>query len=326
MLLPPDSGSPEGEQPRLALAAWLDRMGALEIHEIRLSASVTRSIRVRDPYCTVVRGLFGDRLRDFRCLSRALTCLECRETSQCDYARIIGVEESGGSSSPTDVQPVHPYWLQGLVANTEIQKGTQIAACLRAIASPVAVMPYLDAALRDALVRAGGFVRDPLVRTVSLGASKIAPVSLPEFSSWTSNQPLEHVRIETITPVLLRGDRAAGRDLCPNAPWLGMLVRAGVRRIDALVRGYAPGVPQARVEFPSLQDVRVISGELKPWRGSRFSQRQGQRTPFAGLEGSVVIAGNGVAAIAPLLAALEIINVGKTTSMGFGNLRVEFGA
>jgi CRISPR/Cas system endoribonuclease Cas6 (RAMP superfamily) len=60
-----------------------------------------------------------------------------------------------------------------------------------------------------------------------------------------------------------------------------------------------------------------------PWRAGRFSRAQGRRQPIEGVEGSVVIEGAGIGEVLPLLRAMERVGVGRKTSFGFGEIRVE---
>ena len=122
----------------------------------------------------------------------------------------------------------------------------------------------------------------------------------------------------------MRGDEEVCRAMCPRVPWLALLVRAGVRRLDALVRAFAPpaGGWLPRAELPELATVELIGGGLAPWSSSRFSHRQRRRMPLEGVQGEAAVRGPGVEELAPLLRALAVASVGKATSLGFGTLRV----
>jgi len=127
-------------------------------------------------------------------------------------------------------------------------------------------------------------------------------------------------RIEARTPLVLRGDVARCERACPRAPWLALLVRAGIRRLDALLGAFTPRGVRPRVEMPRLEEVEVVEGRVASWRGSRFSRRQGRRFPLEGLRGSAVLRGAAMRDIGTLLRVLEVTGVGKATSMGFGAL------
>jgi hypothetical protein len=122
----------------------------------------------------------------------------------------------------------------------------------------------------------------------------------------------------------LRGDDATCRQFCPRVPWLALLARAGVRRLDALVRAFAlpPGGRLPRAELPDLSRVDLLGGTLGAWSSSRFSHRQHKRLPLRGLVGDAILHGDHLHALVPLLRVLAVTGVGKATSLGFGVVRM----
>lgn len=293
---PPDVAVP--------LDAWLEPALALPLIEIALDVTIRSPVGVSSPACTVVRGLIGQRLRDLRCLTGAPTCGGCPVAAICDYGRIF----DGGSP--------HPFWLQGIPATTELARGAQLTARLYLAAPAHAVAAYFDVALRDA-VRA----LDPdAVRS----ASRVRALTLRELIPAAASPPTSSLHLRTETPLGLRGDEALCRALCPPIPWLALLVRAGVRRLDALVRAFVPSVGGRlpRTELPDLSTIALIRGGFTRWSSSRFSHRQHQRIPLHGLHGDAVIDGPNLADLAPLLRALTVTSVGKATSLGLGALRL----
>src|SRR5947208_326334 len=82
----------------------------------------------------------------------------------------------------------------------------------------------------------------PLAR---LGASPERPGPRLSASRVSHHRPAplaaeRELRIQARTPLLLRGDFEACRAACPGAPWLALLVRSGVRRLDRLMRAFGP--------------------------------------------------------------------------------------
>jgi len=289
----------------LPLDAWLQPALALPLIEIALDVTIRTRVSVSSPACAVVRGLIGRRLRDLRCLTGAPTCRSCPVAAACDYGRIF------------DGESPHPFWLQGIPATAELAPGAQLAARLYLAAPAHTVAQYLDVTLRDAL-RA----LDP---DASLTASTVRCLTLGELMPAAPQPPEDgQLHLRTETPLCLRGDEELCRALSPRVPWLALLARAGIRRLDALVRAFAPpaGGRLPRAELPDLVTVELIRGALSPWSSSRFSHRQHQRMPLEGLQGDAVVDGPDLAALAPLLRALTVTSVGKSTSLGLGTLRV----
>lgn len=282
----------------LLLVDWLRPALDLPLLEISVDVTLRRRIQLSSPACTVVRGLLGKRLRDLRCRTGATTCAGCPETARCDYARTI---EAG---SP------HPFWLQGVPATPTVDSGVKLTSRLY-LASPAHEMaPYLEVALRDAL-RA-------LDAEAALSPSRIRHEPLGQLVP--AEPPGGPLRLRAETPICLRGDGAICRRLCPRMPWLALLVRAGVRRLDALVRAFAPppGGRLPRAELPDLSKVDLLGGTLAPWSSSRFSHRQHKRLPLRGLAGDAILHGDHLRALVPLLRVLAVTGVGKATSLGFG--------
>jgi hypothetical protein len=297
----------------LPLPAWLDQLAALDLTALDVDATFLHPSVLRDPASAVARGLLGERLRSHCCLTRAPTCDACPETARCDYARIFAGDVDP-LALPGGARGLHPYWLRGLPADSAIPAGARFTARLVVTAFAAPVLPYLDIALREALVRLGG----PSPAPPRLSSSRTAPVRLP-----LAVPAARLWRIEALTPLVLRGDTEACARACPAAPWLALIARVGVRRVDALLRAFSPAPPPPRVAFPRMDDVEVVSGGLSPRKISRYSRRQGRRFPLDGLVGSAVVRGEAMPALGALLAALSETGVGKATTMGFGVLAAE---
>jgi hypothetical protein len=295
---------PEPRPPAdaLPLVDWLRPALDLPLIEISVDVIIRRRIQLSSPTCAVLRGLMGKRLRDLRCLTGAPTCTGCPEAARCDYARTVEAE------SP------HPFWFQGVPATQTVDSGVKLTSRLY-LASPAhEIAPYLDVALRDAFrtLDAEAVLSPSRFRHAPLG--QLVPPESPEG-------PL-HLRTET--PMCLRGDDDICRQLCPRVPWLALLVRAGVRRLDALVRAFAPppGGRLPRAELPDLSKVDLLGGGLAQWSSSRFSHRQHKRMPLRGLAGDAILHGEHLHALVPLLRVLAVTGVGKATSLGFGVVRM----
>lgn len=295
------STSPPSATAALPLTAWL--RPALDLPLVEATVEVTLGARVQlaSPLCTVVRGLMGQRLRELRCSTGAPSCVGCASAPGCDYARIF------------DGPSPHPFWIQGVPATTALEAGTNVVTRLIVAGPAHAALPYLEVAFRDALRAAGGGAH--------LSPTRARRSSLRELGPSPAAGPL---RLRTATPLFLRGDEERCAALCPQASWLALVARAGVRRLDALVRAFAPppGGSLPRALLPDLTAVEIVDGGWAPWRASRFSHRQHQRLPLEGIHGEAVLAGDELGALTPLLCALTVTSVGKATSLGFGGLRV----
>lgn len=286
----------------LPLMAWLQPALQLPLIEISIDVTVRRRVQLTAPTCAVVRGLLGQRLRELRCQSGARACGGCALTATCDFARIF------------DDGATHPFWFRGVPADRHLRCGARFVARLYLATPAHQSAQYLDVAFRDALHRSCGdaTLAPSRWRRAALGA--LAPQPLPA----------SEVRISATTPLCLRGDEVASHRLCPQVPWLGLLVRAGVRRLDALVRSFAlpDGARTPRAQLPDLSAVTAVRDTLAPWTSTRFSHRQDRRVPLTGADGEAVLVGEALRPLAPLLGALTVSSVGKATSLGLGGLAV----
>lgn len=289
----------------LALADWLSALSAITVHELSLTVTIARATRFDQPVNVVARGLLGDAFRARRCLTAAPTCVGCDEASACDFDRVFERDEGMGQRS---------FWLRGLTAARSLDAGSSLRVTLSALESERGALPDFMAALRHALERLG-------VHTEFNSVALIARRS--EALSLRRDEEARSIRVNAMTPLLLRGDEAAAGSLCPHAPGFAMLLRAGVRRLAGMLRANAPGDPVARVEWPALQGLRCTDDQMTRWRDARVSRAQGRRQPLEGLVGSAVLEGEGVSDLLPLLRVLERVGVGRKTSFGFGELRVE---
>lgn len=299
--------------PQVPLEAWVKQIEGLEVEYIEIDVKLTAPAEFGSPLNTVVRGMFGKNLREARCLTRARSCVSCPKMAACDYGRIF--------ETPADVavgahgsHTAHPFWLQGIPAVLQLGRGRSFTARLCCIGPARAAIPYLDVALRMALSDAGS----PGLRHVfELGASHRQVVKLGPFS-----QEAGLLKFEAKTPLILgKNDPRNERD-CPAMPWLPQLMRAGVRRIASLSAAYGIGRLEASAVFPDLRSTRFVDGHLRPWHGDRWSARQGRRMPLFGVNITATIEGESVTHLRPLLQALQIMSVGKQTSMGLGELFV----
>ncbi len=188
-------------------------------------------------------------------------------------------------------------------------------------------IPTWRAALRLALERGLGRGRRgaTLVGEEFLAATGEA---LPRLSPFTlsgvpwpivGDPECDPVRIVATSPWrLLRNKRLI------QGPGLTDVVVAGWRRVVNLL----PSERRRSAERHGRELLRHARGvRCSPWRGrpermTRWSARQGRRIRLDGVIGSFVLP-EGAGPLAPLLAALEWLHLGKATTVGFGGARLD---
>lgn len=288
------------EPERRPLSSWLAAGAHLHVTRFRVLVTPRRPGRLRNPVSAVVRGLLGERLRALQCVTRASVCDGCPETLHCGYHQLF--------ERVHDAMETRAFWLQGIPFDELLDaRPFEATLCTWGMSNPM--LTALDLAFRDALVQVGDRNRPPNRITVT----KVDTVGWGSVAS-----PVQQVTLVARSPLALRGDREGAATLCPAEPSFGLLLRAGVRRIAALLR--ASGVQPARVAWPDLSKVHRVGAPWRWWSSSRYSHRHERRQPLEGYTGSLSLTGDGLQEVLPLLCALELTNVGRHTTYGLGEL------
>lgn len=209
-----------------------------------------------------------------------------------------------------------PYWLRGLHVHPGLDLRDRLTVTLSLLGTETRWLPDFIEALQVALTSVGDPSRPPNV------------VGRPSQRAVTFATPAEEsaagaLLVTAHSPLSLRGDEEEAARLCPRSPTLGLLLRAGVRRLGAIQRAVDPSAPHARIAWPDLSELRVREDSLVPWQGSRFAAGQGRRTPRGGLLGDLLVEGPAVGSVLPLLRALECASVARKTAYGLGWLGVD---
>jgi hypothetical protein len=296
-------------QPRTSLSLWLSHLSSLRLWETSVRATLLRHISFSDPICSVVRGLFGEDLRRDACLTQANTCVGCLETARCEYAKTFAIE-STQLYSLGDPRNVQPFWFQSMPISQTLERGFVLRPRLIHIEKR---SELFGQSLLQALSRLGS----PGSTSVEAPVYRLLPDPTLEPEA---DRPL---LIEAVTPLDLRGNEDTAHSLCPQAPVVALLMMSAARRLRSLLQA-STKEDVGPFEFPSLQQLRVLEGGFWPWRGSRFSHRQQQRSPLQGWLGQIVVLGPAVALLFLLLQWASRVSVGKATSIGLGELRLSW--
>jgi hypothetical protein len=297
--------SPSGP---LSLSQWASRVSKLGLHRIQLNLQVQREVQSNGPINATIRGQFGERFRDLRCLTGENTCFDCPQTHICSFHQLFDTPEVKDEQGHLVQHGVHPFWFRGLPASRVLEAGFSSNVEMFLVSKYASQAPYVEIALRDALrrLRPQGWLQ---VSPAQISDEFFPEIANPEHDCW---------RFSWHTPLLLGPVPGPCFKECPQAPWLAAWLRSGVRRISSLLSDFAPDVPHWQHSFPDLTQVQCLSGELYPWRDARFSARQRKRIPLNGWVGEVVLKGDVLRELGGMFQALNIVQTGKSTSMGFG--------
>lgn len=288
----------------------LPRLVAFEV-----DVTIFRDLRFQSPVAHVVRGLLGERLRR-SCLTGAPDCRGCNVRVECPYDRLFGSDDERGQrrSGFADVQP---FWLQGLPIAYEVPVGATWTARLTAAGLDDADLQFLHMTWRRALEALGR-------GTAAALAPRVSPSRGYEIDLDVEPIAAETWWIEARTPLVLSPPQHSSHVAsCPQAPWLPVLLAAGMRRLEALAVSTGGEEGRIPVVQPNLQAVEVLAGGFERWRGEVLSRRQGAIPIRDAYTGRAMLRLPGLPEVATLLERLAATGVGKKTTMGFGDLRVE---
>ncbi|HMV69402.1 MAG TPA: CRISPR system precrRNA processing endoribonuclease RAMP protein Cas6 [Myxococcota bacterium] len=263
-----------------------------------------------------LRGAVGASVMDVACVRDSRECHGCPHAPSCPILGWYDPNRAGGNR-------LRPYVIRVL-------QGAERATPDRPlIAEWILFGPTPHAHLLvEALLRAGRVglgpdrVQHDLIRLDVQGEGALTRVVDDGRAVGAMPRPgtlLQHTRppdaptratLDLLTPV-----QPPDRRLTPA----GML-QLGAHRVRDVLRDL--GGPPAR--WWDL-DVVVARWEWQePARHSRWSERQEATIDLSGLWGRLVVT-DGVAGIADLLAAMEVLHVGRNTSAGMGRVGVTWG-
>ncbi|MBL8189025.1 MAG: CRISPR system precrRNA processing endoribonuclease RAMP protein Cas6 [Acidobacteria bacterium] len=130
----------------------------------------------------------------------------------------------------------------------------------------------------------------------------------------------ESVRVRFVTPTRIKVDD----DLQPRADFQ-LLARNLLRRVSMLTAIY--GGQKLELDYARIlavaADIRTAESALRWWDWRRYSARQQTPMKMGGFVGHAEFTGPLLAELLPLLAAGEILRIGKGTSFGLGKFQIE---
>lgn len=286
--------------------SWAD---ALRVLSVQATYVLDQPLRGLHP--PAFRGAMGAAYMDLACTRPDRECAHCDRQSSCTVTTWFDPGRLG-SGRP------RPYALRELSVGPG---GRTLTASLRVFGR----VPQQDVLL-GALRRVGamGFgakrVRGTLGQLLAVGGGESVPVvdggqllaPLPEPSPLTTL----FLSVPQQPRLLLASPMQLGRT---DAPITGAdLLSSTIRRLHALAAEQGQRIDH---RWPDPGAVRVIESELSWVEGSRWSRRQRARIGLGGWMGSMVL--DGAEEFQELVAAAEVIQVGRNTSAGLGAIAID---
>jgi hypothetical protein len=310
-------------------------------YRLRLTACGPASLP-RDMGSTL-RGAFGLTFKAAVCVVDHGDCPRCELRHECPYGRVFETPVPPGSqrlAKATDVP--RPFIIVPPEPQSgHLRRGETLEIGMTLVGSANSVFPHFVLAFerlcaerrlgrQGAEPSHGKFVLDSawqdcrngntrlIYRSETGPTSEIEPPS--PVSAWidTPAQATDVVvEYRTPTRLMIEGKPAP-------RPEFHILVRNGLRRLSNLA--YFHCGAQLVLDFRGIVDaagrVGIVDEHMSGRKWQRYSTKQGMRIPVSGAVGAVRYRGE-LGPFLPLLAALEVLHVGKGTVFGLGRIRIE---
>lgn len=311
----------------------------LEWVRLRFEAEVTRQGVLPRFWGPALRGALGFALRKMVCITHLPQCAPCLLRFQCPYPRFL---------EPFP-EPDHPFGRRLSSMPCPFALGVPPPAdgpCLLEVGEPLVfrltmwrwsevLLPYLVVALQRSLERGIGrglqarlqqvVAEHPQGERVVFWAQEgLLRGDLPRvpweavMAPWA--EPVKQLRVRFLTPVRLD---VGGR--LQNPITFVALIKAANERGRALFWAYERREPpwDGKALVRAAEGVEEVEGKQQWLDLSRFSRRQQERLKIGGIVGWATFRGADLSPFVPLLRLMEVVHVGKLSSMGLGRLEVE---
>jgi CRISPR-associated endoribonuclease Cas6 len=300
---------------------------------------------------TTLRGAFGYALKRAVCVMPHGDCAKCLVADRCTYPFVFETAPRTGTKLESQQNAPHPFTLEPpvlpVLEEDRTRDGLRLAAGeaihfgLTLVGRAIESLPYLVFALHG-MAETGlgtGRARFDLTGVESLdpagGRRALYDAATGRLDSrQAAGAPLDQwiaarlaalppdagaVRLRFLTPARIKSD-----DQLQSHPGFDLLARNLLRRVSMLTELYGDGPLDLdyRALLASAAAVAVRASELR-WRDvARYSTRQQAAMRMGGFTGELEFAGAALPAFLPLLAAGELLGIGKGTSFGLGRYEI----
>jgi hypothetical protein len=286
------------------------------------------------------RGALGFQLLRISCIQRKTSrdgCRNCDLFSRCAYAKCYETSprhiEKGYAAGNSDI----PHFMvidTGFPGLKEFEAGQEFEFHIQLFGQGIETLPYIIVAARNAgmmgftrqripcdLISATEYFSKATIWSETKDELKIPEANLLQLPEPDiSNKDLAEVNLKFITPVAFKDKRKGNLTLEPD---FNRIIGSLMRRYSTFEASENNKVNWNFKEISMLaRQVKLKKINLEPVYWQRFSTRQQQRIPIAGVIGQASYVGP-VKPFAQLLKAGEIIRCGRSTSFGQGRISVE---
>jgi hypothetical protein len=268
----------------------------------------------REPYFlgSAFRGILGKRLKTLSCIKPFLEdCKKCDYTISCPYSLIFETELMHNKPSRYVFRP--PYKTRELKPNDILE---------------------LDITLLDNAVDFFDFIKNSFEGFLYLGKDRI--IKLDKVFYWDNknknfkevkgfipkydiNELIDFNKISSFMRIKLYPSyiKAFNRFVKYNEMDKSIFIKAIISRLSNLANAYGEKRDKIFIDINQFD----IQFNLKPSPMTRWSNRKNKKMIIPAISGTIEIKGN-LEEIYPYLRAVEIVNIGKSTSFGLGMLKI----
>jgi hypothetical protein len=265
---------------------------------------------------SMLRGAFGHALRRTACaMGPEQPCATCPLRSECAYTRLFEPYIEG--EPPPFLrgvdQAVRPYVFEPRSQGGRLEPGDPLHFDLLLFGRAVDLRAHALLAV-ERMAAAGLGARRSRFRLLRTEAT-------PAMAPRESLLPSGPVACHLLTPL-----RVKVRDHLSERPTFRDLVFNMLRRVLELAHFHVPGAAidwSFRAFLNRTEGVRVTSADLRWHDWERWSQRQQSSMKLGGIVGELVLEGDEIASFLPLLAAAEVVHVGKGATFGLGKIELK---
>jgi len=314
-------------------------------HEIHLRA--VDEARLPAFAGSTLRGAFGFALKRAVCVMDHRDCSKCLLAERCIYPFVFETAPSAGSKLESQQNAPHPFTLESPIGEQESGKhrilapGDTLTFGLTLYGRAIEHLPYIVFAIHGMAENGLGAGRArfdltgveafdpagarsalydaPSGRLDSLGAVGARLDQWIEARLTRLPRDAEMLRLRFLTPARIKSDN----QLQPR-PDFDLIVRNLLRRVSMMTELY--GDAPLSLDYRALLDhaatVAVRSSDLRWWDVERYSTRQQTAMRMGGFVGEIEFAGAALRNFLPLLAAGELLGIGKNTGFGLGRYEI----
>ncbi|MBU0553631.1 CRISPR system precrRNA processing endoribonuclease RAMP protein Cas6 [Myxococcota bacterium] len=303
------------------MSGLLDLTG-LSYSRARFTLTPTAPTRLPPYLGSTLRGALGHALREIvgdparDDIERALLA------SSCPYLSVFGeprLEANGQERSRPFVLRPPPIQSEAWTARRPLRFELVL------LGQAQSALPWIIAATRLMAGRGLGVSRAPFEMTdarasatgealyIEGEAARLAPCEVLD------DRPIEAtaLTLDLVGPAQLRPGEVE------PLPEFERVARWGLRRLTPILRDHC-GVTLEEQGYAALLEaaacVERTGGVLRPATLDRYSNRSGQKQRYRVYQGQLSYAGAALGEMAPLLRAIELLNIGKGASMGLGRV------